>query len=60
MTAAITTLAAGAEPAKTPEPGGQGGDRHGQSVLRGEHAAVPGPPFDKITDAISSRRSRKG
>jgi len=51
MTAAITTLAAGAEPAKTPEPAAKPATATANPFFQASTLQYQAPPFDKITDA---------
>jgi peptidyl-dipeptidase Dcp len=51
MTAAITTLAAGAEPAKTPERAAKPATAAANPFFQASTLQYQAPPFDKITDA---------
>ena len=51
MTAAITTLSAGAEPVKTPEPAAKPATAAANPFFRASTLQYQAPPFDKITDA---------
>jgi hypothetical protein len=51
MTAAITTLAAGAEPAKAPEPAARPATAAANPFFKASTLQYQAPPFDKITDA---------
>ena len=51
MTAAITTLAAAAEPAKTPEPAAKPATAAANPFFQASTLQYQAPPFDKITDA---------
>jgi len=51
MTAAITTLASGAEPAKTPGPAAKPAAAAANPFFQASTLQYQAPPFDKITDA---------
>jgi len=51
MTAAITTLSFGAEPAKTPEPAATPASAAANPLFKASTLQYQAPPFDKIADA---------